>query len=332
MRMPRLAARSPSSRRSAAARSMPPSDSGATLLQIIKRSAPSSCMTSNLRSARSMARSRRPGGRPSKSRNGCRVTMSSPSAAHARRTSAGVPSKVIRSFSKISTASNLAAAMASSFSPNVPLSDTVAIEVFMACSVVGQRLLPALHPFVEEAQGREMRDLAGARAIAELHGRGTAAVDLGPGWQACAIGIAALGEVRPIGLQLGRERAIGRRPVARQHVERAEEVGILRAVERAELVGRVDLLVGPLGAERLRMVEEIEIGRLAVPGVQARTGPGAPGEGGVAEDVLAGLTRRDGVGGGVKRKSPAGGRAEPVLRPVFMRGARGRVGGGGPLS
>ena len=89
MRRPRLAARSPSSRRSAAARSMPPSDSGATLLQIIKRSVPSSCMTSNLRSARSMARSRRPGGMPSKSRNGCRVTMSSPSsragAAHVRR-------------------------------------------------------------------------------------------------------------------------------------------------------------------------------------------------------------------------------------------------------
>jgi hypothetical protein len=40
------------------------------------------------------------------------------------------PVKVIRSFSKISTASNFAAAMASSFSPNVPLNDTVAIDVF----------------------------------------------------------------------------------------------------------------------------------------------------------------------------------------------------------
>ena len=79
MRRPRLAARSPSSRRSAAARSMPPSESGETLLQIISRSVPSSCMTSNLRSARAKARSRWPAGMPSKSRNGCRVTMSRPS-------------------------------------------------------------------------------------------------------------------------------------------------------------------------------------------------------------------------------------------------------------
>src|SRR5580704_6135982 len=320
MRRPRLAARSPNSRRSAAARSMPPSDSVATLLQIIKRSVPSSCMTSNLRSARSMARSRRPVGMPSKSRNGCRVTMSSPSSAQARRTSAGVPLKVIRSFSKISTASNLAAAMASSFSPSVPLRDTVAIEVFMACSVVGQPLLPALHPFVEEAQRREMGDLAGARAIAQLHGRGAASVDFRPGWQAVAVGIAALGEVRPIGLQLGRQRAIGRRPVTRQHVERAENVGILRAVEGAELVGRVDLLVSLLGAERLRMVEEVEIGRPAVLGVQARAGPDAPGEGGVAEDVLAGLPRRHVVGGGIERRGPVGVFAEPVLDRLFMRG------------
>jgi len=45
-----------------------------------------------------------------------------------------VPLKVMRSFSKISTASNLAAAMASSFSPSVPLNETVAIEVFIRAS------------------------------------------------------------------------------------------------------------------------------------------------------------------------------------------------------
>ena len=58
--------------------------------------------------------------------------MSRPSSRQASRTSAGVPLKVTRSFSKISTASNLAAAMASSFSPRVPLRETVAIEVFIS--------------------------------------------------------------------------------------------------------------------------------------------------------------------------------------------------------
>ena len=48
----RCAARSPSSRRSAAARSMPPRQSGETLEQTSRRSVPSSCITSNLRSAR----------------------------------------------------------------------------------------------------------------------------------------------------------------------------------------------------------------------------------------------------------------------------------------
>src|SRR5262245_63891972 len=47
------------------------------------------------------------------------------------RTSDGVPLKVMRSFSKISTASNFAAAMASSFSFRLPLNETVAIDVFM---------------------------------------------------------------------------------------------------------------------------------------------------------------------------------------------------------
>ena len=50
------------------------------------------------------------------------------------RTSDGVPLKVMRSFSKIYTASNFAAAMASSFSFRLPLNETVAIEVFMDTS------------------------------------------------------------------------------------------------------------------------------------------------------------------------------------------------------
>ena len=45
-----------------------------------------------------------------------------------RRTSAGEPSKYSRSFSKISTPSKPAAAIACSFSISVPPSETVAIE------------------------------------------------------------------------------------------------------------------------------------------------------------------------------------------------------------
>ena len=58
--------------------------------------------------------------------------ISSPRSATIRRTSAGVPSNDRRSFSKISTPLNPAAAMASSFSVSVPLRDTVAIAVFTA--------------------------------------------------------------------------------------------------------------------------------------------------------------------------------------------------------
>jgi hypothetical protein len=48
-----------------------------------------------------------------------------------RRTSAGVPLKDKRSFSKISTPLNCAAAMASIFSLRVPLRQTVAMAVRM---------------------------------------------------------------------------------------------------------------------------------------------------------------------------------------------------------
>ena len=133
-RKPRLAARSPSSRKSAAARSMPPSESGATLLHTMRRSQPSSAIRSNLRSARENALARCGSGMPSKSRNGWKVTASSPSSLMRRPTAAGVPSNDSRSFSKISTPLKRAAAIASSFSLSVPLRQTVAIAVCTCAS------------------------------------------------------------------------------------------------------------------------------------------------------------------------------------------------------
>src|SRR5262245_31545647 len=88
-------------------------------------------MTSNFRSARSKVRARCGSGMPSKSRNGCSVTILSPSAATWRATSAGVIAADSRSFSKISTCLKPAAAIASSFSLRSPLRLTVAIEAFM---------------------------------------------------------------------------------------------------------------------------------------------------------------------------------------------------------
>ena len=86
-------------------------------------------MTSNLRSARENALPRCGSGMPSKSRKGWKVMISSPRSAAIRRTSAGVPLNDRRSFSKISTPLNFAAAMASSFSGSVPLRQTVAMAV-----------------------------------------------------------------------------------------------------------------------------------------------------------------------------------------------------------
>ena len=86
-------------------------------------------MTSNLRSARSRLRARAASGTASKSRKGWYISIASPRSSAIRRTSAGVPSKVNRSFSKISTPSNPAAAAASSFSGKAPLSETVAMHL-----------------------------------------------------------------------------------------------------------------------------------------------------------------------------------------------------------
>ena len=113
---------------------MPPCESGATLLQIINRSQPSSPIRSNFRSARAKVRLRCGSGMPSKSRNGWNVTIFSPSAATMRATSFGVPLNDSRSLSKISTPVKPAAAIASSFSASPPPSDTVAIEVCIRAS------------------------------------------------------------------------------------------------------------------------------------------------------------------------------------------------------
>ena len=108
-----LGGRSPSSRKSAAARSMPPSDSGDTLLHTINRSQPSSCIRSNLRSARSNVRERAArSGMPSKSRNGWKVMTLRPKSAISLATSGGVPLYESRSLSRNSTRRNPAAAIA----------------------------------------------------------------------------------------------------------------------------------------------------------------------------------------------------------------------------
>ena len=75
-------------------------------------------------------------GAASKSRNGWNSRMRRPRSAAMRRTSAGGPSKYIRSFSKISTPSKPAAAIAVSFSISVPPSETVAIERSISASPI----------------------------------------------------------------------------------------------------------------------------------------------------------------------------------------------------
>jgi hypothetical protein len=91
-----------------------------------------------LRSARAKVRARCGSGMPSKSRNGWKVTILSPSELTSRATSRGVPLNESRSLSKISTPAKPADAVASSFSANPPLSDTVAIEVCI-CGLIRQR-------------------------------------------------------------------------------------------------------------------------------------------------------------------------------------------------
>src|SRR5260370_25134394 len=120
---------------------MPPSESGDTLEQIIRRSQPSSSIRSNLRSARENAFARSGSGMPSKSRNGWKVTAARPRSLIRRPTCAGVPSNDNRSFSKISTPLKRAAAIASSFSLSVPLRQTVAMAVCNGVFLCGGSLV-----------------------------------------------------------------------------------------------------------------------------------------------------------------------------------------------
>src|SRR5580704_9282893 len=99
-----------------------------TLEQTSKSEVPNPCISSNFRSARSRFRWNCSGGTASKSRNGWKRQISNPRSAVIFRTSRADPSKKRRSFSKISTASKRAAAMASIFSLRFPLKQTVAME------------------------------------------------------------------------------------------------------------------------------------------------------------------------------------------------------------
>src|SRR5262249_13062625 len=108
-----------------------PSACGETLLHTSSRSVPSSPIRSNFFSARRNASLRCGSGSPSKSRNGCSAQMRSPRSPHMRATSRAEPSKQVKSFSKISTASKPAAAIVLSFSSRAPPIETVAIEWFM---------------------------------------------------------------------------------------------------------------------------------------------------------------------------------------------------------
>src|SRR5471032_1522127 len=155
--------------------------------------------------------------------------------------------------------------MRAAISTNANGSTSSVVKCAIPRGVVTPSSWSVLHPTVEEAQRREVGDLGGSRLVAELYGGRTAALELGPLRQAGSVGIAAAGKVHPIGLQPDGERAILRCPGARQDIERAEAVGILRAVERPQFVGRVDLRIGLVRGERLRMIEEVEIGRLAMP-------------------------------------------------------------------
>ena len=128
MRKPLSEARSASSARSAAERSGSPSESSDTLEQMHRSFVPSSSIRSNLRFARSKLRARMGSGMPSKSRMGCKATISMPRSCAMERISRGLPLKKVRSFSKISMVRKPARAAAESFTSSVPPMQTVAMD------------------------------------------------------------------------------------------------------------------------------------------------------------------------------------------------------------
>ena len=134
MRRLRVAARSASSCSCAAASSGSAIACGEVFEQTSISGAPSACIRSNLRSARSRLRSEQrrracPRSRGTAGRGRCARPRS---AHHRARARAPTPLKWMKSFSKSSMPSKRAAAMASSFSRSVPLSDTVAMARRMA--------------------------------------------------------------------------------------------------------------------------------------------------------------------------------------------------------
>ena len=86
------------------------------------------CISSSLRRARSKFRCRIGSGIASKSRSGCRATISIPRSAAMRRASRGLPLKKVRSFSNSSTARKPAFAAAVSLPSSDPPMQTVAID------------------------------------------------------------------------------------------------------------------------------------------------------------------------------------------------------------
>src|SRR5262249_3476615 len=115
-------------------------------------------------------------GKPSKSRNGWSAHMRRPRSPHMRATSRAEPSKQVKSFSKISTASKPAAAMVLSFSSRAPPIETVAIERIIMFSDPIQQFCPGtsimdlreLAQFIRR-RGAEAKEFQVGRNLLEQH-------------------------------------------------------------------------------------------------------------------------------------------------------------------
>ena len=154
MSMPNPSAISPSSRRSAAARSMPPSEAGETLEQI--RIAAGAELVHQLELALrplEAARALRLGHALEVAERLEGDDLEPVVAHHAARSPRGEPSCASTSASKISTPSKPAAAIAASFSVSEPPSETVAIENFMPSSSALPQQAPRRSAAVEDLEG-----------------------------------------------------------------------------------------------------------------------------------------------------------------------------------
>src|ERR1700676_3643110 len=77
-------------------------------------------------------------------------------------------------------------------------------------------------------------------------------------------------------------------PISGQYVQRTEQIGIFRTVERTEAIDGVDFVIGYAGSKRLGVIEIIQIGGIPAFGVQPRGTPGTPCEQAVPDDALVG--------------------------------------------